>query len=186
MSCRVCRHLCLLCRWGTCTDFVMFLLLLANMIGAQGLRISCVVTKQDFSIAKIVIKYPPRKQKIKSKLHPNHKCCKSEYHPATLSVLECRHSNTRIVPMFKKKSRHTINPPPNRLIRNCPNKRFGGIAFLQHKANSHSKGRSSPKLWTWLSPLRSVELTYRGGACETPPSFHISYRVCRNWHTDRC
>mgnify|MGYP000131034676 CR=1 FL=1 len=65
----------------------------ANMLGAQGLRISCVVTKQDFSIAKIVIKYPPRKQKVKSKLHPNHKCCKSEYHPATLPVLECRHSS---------------------------------------------------------------------------------------------
>ncbi len=141
MSCRVCRHLCLLCRWGACTDFVMFLLLLANMVGAQGLRISCAVTKQDFSIAKIVIKYPPpRKQKIKSELHPNHKCCKSEYHPATSSVLECRHSNTRIVPMFRKKSRHTIKPPPNRLIRNCPNKRFGGGRFYDTRRTVTAKG----------------------------------------------
>ena len=112
----------------------------ANMVGVQGLRISRVVTKQDFSIAKIVIKYPPRKQKIKSKLYPNNKCCKSEYHPATLSVLECRHSNTRIVPMFKKKSRHTINPPPNRLIRNCPNKRFGGGRFYDTRRTITAKG----------------------------------------------
>lgn len=125
---------------GMCTDFVMFLLLLANMVGAQGLRISRVVTKQDFSIAKIEIKYPPRKQKIKSKLHPNNKCCKSEYRSATLSVLECRHSNTRIVPMFRKKSRHTINPPPNRLIRNCPNKRFGGGRFYSTRRTVTAKG----------------------------------------------
>ena len=85
-------------------------------------------------------KIPPRKQKIKSKLHPNNKCCKSEYHPATLSVLECRHSNTRIVPMFRKKSRHTINPPPNRLIRNCPNKRFGGGRFYDTRRTVTAKG----------------------------------------------
>ena len=139
MSCRVCRHLCLLCRWGTGADFVMFFPCLANMLGAQGLRISRVVTKQDFSIAKIEIKYPLRKQKVKSKLHPNHKRCKSEYRPATLSVLECRHSNTRIVPMFRKKSRHTIKPPPNRLIRNCPNKRFGGGRFYDTRRTVTAK-----------------------------------------------
>ena len=111
----------------------------ANMLGAQGLRISRVVTIQDFSIAKIEIKYPLRKQKVKSKLHPNHKRCKSEYRPATLSVLECRHSNTRIVPMFRKKSRHTIKPPPNRLIRNCPNKRFGGGRFYDTRRTVTAK-----------------------------------------------
>ena len=89
-------------------------------------------------------KIPPRKQKIKSKLYPNNKCCKSEYHPATLSVLECRRSNTRIVPMFRKKSRHTINPPPNRLIRNCPKKRFGGVAFPQHTKGAASVRDSIP------------------------------------------
>ena len=129
MLCRVCRHLCLLCRWGRVQISLCSYSCLTNMLGAQGLQISRVVTKQGFSIAKIVIKYPPRKQKVKSKLHPNNKCCKSEYRSATSSVLECRHSNTRIVPMFRKKSRHTINPPPNRLIRNCPNKRFGGGRF---------------------------------------------------------
>ena len=173
---------------GTCTDFVMFLLLLGQHgWSARPPNITC-GSETGLFYSKNSNKIPPpkKKQKIKSKLFPNHKRCKSEYHPATSSVLECRHSNTRIVPMFRKKSRHTIKQPPNRLIRNCPNKRFGGVAFLQHKANSHSKGRSSPKLWTWLSPIRSVGLTYRGGACETPPSFHISYRVCRNWHTDRC
>ena len=179
MSCRVCWHLCLWCRWGSLQISLCSYSCSANMLGAQGLRISCVVTKQDFPKAKIVIKYPPRKQKVKSKLNPNQKRCKSEYHPATSSVLECRRSNTRIGSMFRKKSRHTIKPPPNRLIRNCPNKRFGGGRF-------YSKGRSSPKLWMWLSPIRSVGLTYRGGACETPPSFHISYLACRNWHTDRC
>ena len=89
-------------------------------------------------------KIPPRKQKIKSKLHPNHKRCKSEYHPATLSVLECRHSNTRIVPMFKKKSRHTINPPPNRLFGQFLIRRFGGVAFLQHTKGAASVRDSIP------------------------------------------
>ena len=140
MSCRVCRHLCLLCRWGRVQISLCSYSCSTNMVGAQGLRTSCVVTKQDFSIAKIVIKYPPRKQKIKSELHPNHKCCKSEYRSATLSVLECRHSNTRIVPMFRKKSRHTIKPPPNRLIRNCPNKRFGGGRFYDTRRTVTAKG----------------------------------------------
>ena len=140
MSCRVCRHLCLLCRWGTCADFVMFFPCLANMFGAQDLRISCMVTKQDFSIAKIVIKYPPRKQKIKSKLQPNNKCCKSEYRSATLSFLECRHSNTRIVPMFRKKSRHTINPPPNRLFGQFLIRRFGGGRFYDTRRTITAKG----------------------------------------------
>ena len=140
MSCRVCRHRCLWCRWGSLQISLCSYSCSANMVGAQGLRISCVVTKQGFSIAKIVIKYPPRKQKIKSKLHPNNKCCKSEYHPATLSVLECRHSNTHIVPMFIKKSQHTINPPPNRLIRNCPNKRFGGGRFYDTRRTVTAKG----------------------------------------------
>ena len=144
MSCRVCRHLSLLCRWGRVQISLYSYSCSPNMVGAQGLRISRVVTKQDFSIAKIEIKYPPRKQKVKSKLYPNHKCCKSEYHPATLPVLECRHSNTRIVPMFRKKSRHTIKPPPNRLIRNCPNKRFGGVAFLQHAKGAASVRVSIP------------------------------------------
>ena len=125
---------------GTCTDFVMFFPCSANMLGAQGLRISRVVTIQDFSIAKIAIKYPPRKQKIKSELHPNHKRCKSEYHPATSSVLECRRSNTRIGSMFRKKSRHTIKPPSNRLIRNCPNKRFGGGRFYDTRRTVTAKG----------------------------------------------
>ena len=151
---------------GTCTDFVMFLLLLAQHVwSARPPNIMC-GNETGLFHSKNSNKIPPRKQKIKSELYPNHKCCKSEYHPATSSVLECRRSNTRIVPMFRKKSRHTIKPPPNRLIRNCPNKRFGGGRF-------YSKGRSSPKLWTWLSQIRSLGFTYRGGACETPPSFHI-------------
>ena len=140
MSCRVCRHLCLLCRWGRVQISLCSYSCSANMLGALGLRISCVVTKQDFSIAKIAIKYPPRKHKIKSELHPNHKRCKSEYHPATSSILECRHSNTRIVPIFMKKSRHTIKPPPNRLIRNCPNKRFGGGRFYDTRRTVTAKG----------------------------------------------
>ena len=140
MSCRVCWHLCLWYRWGCLQISLCSYSCSANMVGAQGLRISRVVTKQDFSIAKIAIKYPPRKQKIKSELHPNHKCCKSEYHPATSSILECRHSNTRIVPMFRKESRHTIKPPPNRLIRNCPNKRFGGGRFYDTRRTVTAKG----------------------------------------------
>ena len=186
MSCRVCWHLLLVVQMG---DVYRFRYVLTparqHAWSARPPNIMC-GNETGLFYSKNSNKIPPRKQKIKSELQPNHKRCKSEYHPATLSVLECRHSNTRIGSMFRKKSRHTINPPPNRLIRNCPNKRFGGWSFLRHKAYSHSKGRSSPKLWTWLSPIRSVGLTYHGGACETPPSFHISYRVCRNWHTDRC
>ena len=139
MSCRVCGHLCLLCRWGCLQISLCSYSCSANMVGAQGLRISCVVMKQDFSIAKIAIKHP-RKQKIKSELYPNHKCCKSEYRSATSSVLECRHSNIRIMPMFRKKSRHTIKPPPNRLIRNCPNKRFGGGRFYDTRRTVTAKG----------------------------------------------
>ena len=125
---------------GDVYRFRYVLSLLANMFGAQDLRISCVVTKQDFSIAKIAIKSPPRKQKVKSKSNLNHKCCKSEYRPATLSILECRRSNTRIVPMFRKKSRHTIKPPPNRRIRNCPNKWFGGGRFYDTRRTVTAKG----------------------------------------------
>ena len=141
MSCRVCRHLSLLCRWGRVQISLYSYSCSANMVGAQGLRISRVVTKQDFSIAKIVIKYPPpRKQKIKSELHPNHKRCKSEYHPATSSVLECRHSNIRIVPMFRKKSRHTIKPPPNRLFVQFLIRRFGGGRFYDTRRTVTAKG----------------------------------------------
>ncbi len=50
---------------GDVYRFRYVLSLLANMVGAQGLRISRVVTKQDFPIAKIVIKYPPPKAENK-------------------------------------------------------------------------------------------------------------------------
>ena len=140
MMCRVCGHLCLWCRWGACTDFVMFLLLLGQHgWSARPPNIMC-GNETGLFYSKNSNKIPPRKQKIKSKLHPNNKCCKSEYHPATLSVLECRHSNTRIVPMFRKKYRHTIKPPPNRLIRNCPNKRFGGGRFYDTRRTVTAKG----------------------------------------------
>ena len=140
MSCRVCRHLCLLCRWGTCTDFVMFLLLLGQHgWSARPPNIMC-GNETGLFYSKNSNKIPPRKQKIKSKLHPNHKRCKSEYHPATLSVLECRHSNTRIVPMFRKKSRHTINPPPNRLFGQFLIRRFGGGRFYDTRRTITAKG----------------------------------------------
>ena len=129
---------------GTCTDFVMFLLLPdQHAWSARPPNITC-GNETGLFYSKNSNKIPPRKQKIKSELHPNHKCCKSEYRSATLSVLECRHSNTRIVPMFRKKSRHTIKPPPDRLIRNCPNKRFGGVAFLQHTKGAASMRDSIP------------------------------------------
>ena len=125
---------------GTCTDFVMFLLLLGQHVwSARPPNIMC-GNETGLFYSKNSNKIPPRKQKVKSKSCLNHKCCKSEYHPATLSVLECRHSNTHIVPMFRKKSRHTIKPPPNRRIRNCPNKRFGGGRFYDTRRTVTAKG----------------------------------------------
>ena len=143
MSCRVCRHLCLLCRWGRVQISLCSFPARQHVWSARPPNIMC-GNETGLFYSKNSNKIPPRKQKIKSELHPNHKCCKSEYRSATLSVLECRHSNTRIVPMFRKKSRHTIKPPPDRLIRNCPNKRFGGVAFLQHTKGAASMRDSIP------------------------------------------